>query len=61
MCQGEKCLMPIDAKGLRTLLSVPVLAVKAQEWGAMVPAGDQGVSQGASGITWALGGCCFMR
>lgn len=56
MCQGQKCLMPTDAKRLRMLLSVPVLTVKAQEWEAMVFAGHQGVSQGASGITWALGG-----
>lgn len=61
MCQGQNWLMPIDAKRLRMLLSVPVLTVKAQEWEAMVPPGDQGVSQGASAITWALGGCCFMR
>lgn len=61
MCQGQKCLMAIDTKGLRALLGVPVLIVKAQGWGAVVPAGDQGVSQGASGVTRALGGCCFMR
>lgn len=53
--------MPIGAKRLGMLLSVPVLAVKAQGWGAVVPAGDQGVSQGVSGTTWALGECHFMR
>lgn len=53
MCQGQKCLMAIDAKGLRALLGVPVLIVKAQGWGAVVPARDQGVSQGASGVTLA--------
>lgn len=42
------------------LLGVAVLAVKAQEWGAVVSAGVQGVSQSASGVIRALGGCRFM-
>lgn len=33
--------MPIDAKGLRMLLSVPVLTVKVQEWGVVVPVGTK--------------------
>lgn len=58
---GSEMLDAHFAKGLGPLLSVPVLTVKAQEWGAVGPAGDQIVSKGASGITGALGGWCFMR
>lgn len=53
--------MPINAKRLRMLLSVPVLAVKVQEWGAAVSAGDQGDSQGVRGVTRASRGHHFVR
>lgn len=51
--------MSMDAKRLRMLLSAPALAVKAQEWGAAVSAGDQGVSQCVHGATRALRGHSF--
>jgi len=43
------------------LLSVPVLAMKAQEQGTVVSAGDQAVSPGVSGVTRASGGHRFVR
>lgn len=53
--------MPIEAKRLRMLLSLPVLTVKVQDWGVVVSAGDQGGTQGVCGVTWALRGHCFVR
>lgn len=61
MWQDQKLLMPVEAKRLRMCLSVPVLIVKVQEWGAVVSAGDQSVSQGVHGVTWALRGHRFVR
>lgn len=61
MWQDQKRLMPIEAKILKMLLSLPVLAVKVQERGAAMSAGDQGVSQGVRGVTRASRGHCFMR